>query len=618
MDDNVKTQESQGIIEKIPNLDQFFQEHPEHSFMAHMGVFKLSRETTKCRMVFLSNLCEKRPNGSSISHNQAMWPGPCINQKLSIALLHLRFDQYLLCFDLKQAFLQIALNEVDQNKLLFLWFKNVSKGDFTPEVYKNLRLSFGLRCSPTLLMVALYIILMIDVEHDSEQIRELKKLIYALMYMDNGAVTANDYGSLKFAFDHLNSIFAPYKFELQQFVTNNQNIQDEINDTLPENVPDTVKLFGLRWNRQADSLLTQKLHLEISADTKRLVLKSIASNFDPYNINGPILNRARIFMHELQTDKLLGWDTKLPENKVREWRNIVKQLNSTPELSIPRVIGDRNGCYRLIAYTDSSKLMYGVVVFIQDTETKQASFVLAKNRIVNKQLEGKSIPSLEFQAIFLGTETLIELKRELSGPLCVKPVNICELVLCTDSLVSLSWINGYVNKLEKMNKSSTFILNRLNQISKLCEENPVKYKFVSGVMNPADCITRCVSYKQLLKTTYFTGPQNLADECLVAEVNKPEIMEVIVPNPLAKADPINVMIGIAPSDCKAETGNRGEHLVPLDRFSDFQRIVRVNLCVLKFIHNIKLKLKVKYPDRFGNFNYPEVNLHLEAYRNVIR
>ncbi|XP_068210785.1 uncharacterized protein [Palaemon carinicauda] len=95
-------------------------------------------------------------------------------------------------------------------------------------------------------------------------------------------------------------------------------------------------------------------------------------------------------------------------------------------------------------------------------------------------------------------------------------------------------------------------------------------------------------------------------------------MEVIVPNPLAKADPINVMIGIAPSDCKAETGNRGEHLIPLDRFSDFKRLVRVNLCVLKFIHNIKLKLKVKYPDRFGNFNYPEVNLYLKAYRNVIR
>ena len=66
------------------------------------------------------------------------------------------------------------------------------------------------------------------------------------------------------------------------------------------------------------------------------------------------------------------------------------------------------------------------------------SFVLAKNRIVNKQLSNKSMPSLEFQGITFGTEVLIDLFQELSGPACVNPINIVDLELFSDSMVSLS------------------------------------------------------------------------------------------------------------------------------------------------------------------------------------
>ena len=107
-------------------------EHPECSFMPHMPIIKLNRETTKCRNVFLSNLCENKPSKvKTISHNQAMFSGPNINQKITTALLNLRFGENLLCFNLQRAFHQLALNEIDSNRLLFLWFRNVRKGDFS-------------------------------------------------------------------------------------------------------------------------------------------------------------------------------------------------------------------------------------------------------------------------------------------------------------------------------------------------------------------------------------------------------------------------------------------------------------------------------------------------------
>ena len=172
MDENIKTQATQNLIERTDNLDKICEEHPEYSFPHHMGIFKLDRSTTKCRTVFLSSLCEKQSDCSpSISHNQAMWAGPFINQKLSTALLLLRFDSHLLCFDLKKVFQHIALNETDQSKLIFFWFKNVNKEDFITVAYKNLRLSFGLRCSPQVLMIGLYKILMLDTEGDLDKIK---------------------------------------------------------------------------------------------------------------------------------------------------------------------------------------------------------------------------------------------------------------------------------------------------------------------------------------------------------------------------------------------------------------------------------------------------------------
>ena len=144
-------QEQLGIIERIPNLDQFLKEHPSHSFLPHMSVFRPDHDSTKCRVVYLSNLSEKRKDGkASLCHNQAMHPGPNLNSKLIVALLLLRFDRKVFIFDLKKAFLNIHLGEVDQCKLLLLWFKDVTTQNFDLVAFKSKRLPFGISCSPAI------------------------------------------------------------------------------------------------------------------------------------------------------------------------------------------------------------------------------------------------------------------------------------------------------------------------------------------------------------------------------------------------------------------------------------------------------------------------------------
>ena len=600
MDTVIKEQVANGIIERVDDLENFLEVHPEHSFLPHMAVFKPDRETTKCRIVFLSNLSEKDPNQpTTISHNQAIYAGPSLNQKISSALIHLRFDEKICCFDVKKAFNNISLDDVDQNRLLFLWFRNIDRRDYSIVAYKNVRLSFGLRCSPALLLLGMYKILILDATSDPKRLGNLKSLIYQLCYMDNCAFTARDHESLMWGFNQLESIFCPYKFGLQQYVSNDRDLQSLIGVDAQRETPVKMKLLGMQWDRVEDTLSTRPISLDVSAATKRMILKTVASQFDLYYYNGPILNRSRLFLHRLQCKKDLDWDEQLSPELLREWRAIARQGNSTPEINVERFVGGRDGSYKLIAFSDSSKAMYGVVVYIQDLETKKVSFLLAKNRIVNSQLETKSIPSLEVQGISLATECILDLYEDLAGNSCIWPIKVKELEVYTDSLVSLSWLNASLNKLDKMQKRSVFVLNRINHIKKLCEKHPVKFSFVSGTENPSDCITRCLSYKKLMQTTYFSGPEFLSSSYL-PEMSREDLLTVIIPNPLSFQEATGESeVSVYPSTSCSES-DESHPLISPERVSNFQSLVSVYIKVLVFINKLKAIVKGKYPDRYSH------------------
>ena len=607
VDEVIKEQVDMGIIERIPNLEDFLRNHPEASFLAHMPIFKLNKETTKCRIVYLSNLGEKvegRP--LTVTHNQAIHPGPNLNQKLSTAVLNLRFGSKLLCYDITKAFNQIALTEEDQNKLLFFWYRNVVKDDFTVVAYKNLRLSFGLRCSPTLLMISLYYILVVN---DCDQtLTEIKRLLYQLFYMDNGAYTCKSSEELIAVYRTLPSIFEPYKFPLQQFVTNDSSLQEIIDHEKGEETPQEVKLLGIQWSRLSDEIYTLPMNLDLHANTKRKVLKSIASNFDIFNFNGPILNRARIFLHNLQLNNKLGWDDVLDEELIKEWKCIANQTNSSLPIRFNRCIGERDSEYALECYVDASTVIYGVVVYARDVKSGKRNFVLAKNKFVNHSLKAKSVPSLELQALVMGCETLNNISDELTGPFCLSKIKIVDLQLFSDSLVALNWLYASVHKLEKANKRTVFVNNRIERIQKICEKIPITFSYIAGVHNPADFITRPVSSKVLSKTNFCSGPsEHQFEETKVQD----EVLRFRVPNLFVQEIDLSMNLGVV--------DKATEHLVPLDWFSSLNLLIRVHARVLRAVNIWKALLQKKVPHPCSFEIRPiGFNFYIEAWKQIIR
>ena len=107
----------------------------------------------------------------------------------------------------------------------------------------------------------------------------------------------------------------------------------------------------------------------------------------------------------------------------------------------------------------------------------------------------------------------------------------------SDSLIGLNWISHYAN-LEKMNKKTVFIQNKLKKLDQLCEIHPVTFSFVEGYSNPADAVTRAMSYRQLSKTNYLSGPSFLisSDE----QISRADILTVTLPSIHSSKTTVNI------------------------------------------------------------------------------
>ena len=350
-DEVIQEQLRTGIVERIEKFQQFKVENPHHSFLPHMSVFKMNRETTKCRIVFLSNICERSKNQNSITHNQALYAGPNLNKKLATSLIYLRFDSFVCVYDVKKAFLNIQLPLADQNRLLFLWYRDVKRNNFNLQVLRFKRLSFGLTCSPSCLMLALYKILILDEQTDNEYLKSFKRHLYHLFYMDNGGFSSNRVEEMKKFKEILPDIFRPYHFELQQYVSNCTEIETpRTSESESVTASDPVRLMGMYWYRDEDLLSNIDIRLDSNASTKRGILRSIAKNFDIFNILLPLRNRAKIFMQQLQLKTSVKWDEILDEESMKKWKLISKQFNKIPVVKVKRFLGKRGDSYRVIAY----------------------------------------------------------------------------------------------------------------------------------------------------------------------------------------------------------------------------------------------------------------------------
>jgi len=563
-DDVIRQQQSDGVLVSVEDIKSL-QNNDSVSFIPHNAVFRADADTTKCRVVLLSNLCEKGAN--YLSHNQISLPGPDLNSKLFITCTLYRFNKLLLIYDLEKAFLQLGLRAEDCDRLHILWFKDVKNGDFSRVAMKFSRVPFGLRFSPALLMIALYVMLVLDCVDDDYDL-SIREMMYNLAYMDNIAFSSSSETTLLDAYHRAESIFSTYCFHLQKFATNCPTLKS----VLDASSSDDVKLFGMIWNTEDDTFRDKKPSLDPSAKTKRQILSTVNSNYDPIGLLLPILNRAKLFVRDLQANRDVTWDSTLPSDSLKLWAKICKQLNRATELSVPRYVGDYNSEYDLVVFTDASKDLYGCVIYLRDTSCDKLSFAWARNRTVGKSQRGKTIPVLELTALDFGVDCALEFYNELKNSFC--PIVFRELHVYTDSSIALSWLATKTLKSGKIERKGGVINNCLDRIVDNCKIFPINFHHINGITNPADKVTRCISASVLSRSNYYVGP--------VLSNNVSEF-DLSVPTFGSSGNVFTASVTVT---------EPAESVIPLTKFSSFPKLCRVLHLVRKFIYKLKYRISV--------------------------
>ena len=101
-----------------------------------------------------------------------------------------------------------------------------------------------------------------------------------------------------------------------------------------------MKVLGIHWNTIKDHLIV-KGSKPTECSSKREVLKSIATVFDPLGFFTPATLQGKLFLQDLWASKK-EWDEKLDEEMLHKWMKLQKEMECISMVTIPRFIRNSN------------------------------------------------------------------------------------------------------------------------------------------------------------------------------------------------------------------------------------------------------------------------------------
>lgn len=474
-DETLQDQRQKGIIEIVPEFSETADEDRPVHYLPHHGVQQPGKPT---RIVYDAS---SKVNGYK-SLNECLYCGPMMLEDLTKLIIRFRSHQIGLSADVEKAFLQIGLHKEDRDVTRFLWLKDISK----PVTEDNLlymrftRVPFGVISSPFLLNATIKHHLM---KSKDFIIRKAANDIY----VDNLVTGAQTVQEALILCKRSKETFHGISMNLREWSSNSEEFMHEISNTYQNQ---TIKLLGLEWHLKEDTLRLRFNNNKPNANTKRDILRIIASVYDPCGFATPSLLPGKLLLQELWKEKI-KWDTPIPESFTSKWKEINNDLNEISEIVLPRryTRSHIENC-DLHCFTDSSTQAYAAVIYI--VFKGEISFVIGKSRLVPiKDQEHLKIPRLELLGVLIGSRLMTYVVDSLK-------LEVRRQILWTDSQIVVDWVNS--NKL-----LPPFVARRIEEIKR---NKGMTIRYVPSELNPADVATRSVSTKED-RNKWLVGPQFL-------------------------------------------------------------------------------------------------------------
>lgn len=464
---------------------------PKGYFLPHHAVIKMSKTTSKVRVVFDASC--KSSNGKSL--NDQLMVGATIQDDLFSLVLRWRKGRIAYTGDIEKMYRQFWVHSDDVKYQRILWR---DRPDEPVKQYILLTVTFGTASAPFQAIRSLHHIGN-EIENSQPEIAAaIKKKFYVDDFMSSADVVEEAVAERA----ELTHALAEYGLNITKWKSNSQSFQTCIPSDQQENVLEiadgSCKALGILW-KPRDDVFTFKLTLDEPKLplTKRKIVSEVAKLFDPLGWLAPSILLAKMTIQGLWLESL-EWDEPVSDLTQNHWLNLRKLLFQCDQIKIKRWVGlsrEAKDC-SIHGFSDASEKAYGAVVYLRVVHADDSittHLLAAKSKI--SPLQKVSLPRLELCGALV-------LSR-----LIPKVVNAMELTnvpihTYTDSTIVLHWLHDHPIKWQ------TFVANRVAEI----QENlsTTRWRHVISQLNPADCVSRGLFIDELRESKlWWHGPEFL-------------------------------------------------------------------------------------------------------------
>lgn len=354
-------------------------------YLPHHGVYH-PKKPGKIRVVFD---CSSKFQGVSL--NDCLMQGPDLTNSLVGVLTRFREDPVAFIGDVEAIFHQVSVPPSQYDYLRFLWWPD---GNLQGELqeYRMVVHLFGAVSSPS---VANYALKRTAMDNEEQYGTVVAETLRKNFYVDDCLRSVSSEGTAVELIEGLRQSCKKGGFRLTKFTSNRRAVLESIPmderskevksialdcDSLP-----VERALGIQWCIQSDSL-GFRIVVNSKPFTRRGVLSTVSSIFDPLGFIAPFTLLAKKLLQDLCRNEHLDWDDNIPENYRSKWQRWYAELPMLEQFHV-------NRCHKppdfgtvvsrqLHLFSDASMMGYGCVAYLrlQDESNRiHCSFLMGKS-----------------------------------------------------------------------------------------------------------------------------------------------------------------------------------------------------------------------------------------------
>ena len=530
-------------------------------YIPHHGVYHPTKK--KIRVVFD---CSAQVNGVSL--NDILLQGPDLTNSLVGVLMRFRLQPVAVMGDIEAMFYQVTVPESHRKYLRFFWWPE-DNFDIEPQEYEMCVHLFGALSSPSCANFALR-----QAAKDNEDSfgQECADVLRRNFYVDDMLKSYPDEKSAKENILQVEEMCKRGGFNLTKFVSNSKQVMSAIqtdkhallneSPRICESKLSVERALGVNWCVEHDQF-GFRVMLNDTPLTRRAILSSISSIYDPLGLISPFLLKGRKILQEITSEKDSHWDDELKDDHIQAWRDWRESLFPLRSLRLDR-------CYKpndfgdsiettLHCFSDACQYGYGAACYLRQVNEDgkvHVSLVMGKSRV--SPIKYTTIPRLELTASTVSARLGVLIKAEIS---VIQSINFW-----VDSQIVLGYIKN------ESRRFKIFVANRTQIIRDLTDKD--SWKYVDTENNPSDVASRGLTCEDKNKMdVWFKGPSFLWNKEEDWNISQPEQVITVDTDPEIKPT-LRVNTIVVPAKTVLDSLE--------ERVSDWNKMRRIMAQVIRF------------------------------------